>query len=91
MKDGAGRSWSLEVLGPKMLAGDDSAGFFVKHQQKDVRILLDAARQAGAALPGTALIHQLYRAVQVRGGDECGNQTLYRAIQILSGEEWKPK
>lgn len=91
VKDGAGRSWSLEVLGPKMLAGDDSAGFFVKHQQKDVRILLDAARQSGAALPGTSLIHQLYHAIQVRGGDECGNQTLYRAIQILSGEEWTPK
>jgi 3-hydroxyisobutyrate dehydrogenase len=91
VKDGAGRSWSLEVLAPKMLAGDDSAGFFVKHQQKDVRILLDAARQSGAALPGTALIHQLYRAIQIRGGDECGNQTLYRAIQILSGGEWKPK
>lgn len=91
VKDGAARSWSLEVLGPKMIAGDDSAGFFVKHQQKDVRIILDAARETGAALPGTALVHQLYRAVQTRGGDECGNQSLYRAIQILSGEEWPEK
>jgi len=91
VKGGAAQSWSLDVLGPKMIAGDDSAGFFVKHQQKDVRIVLEAAREAGASLPGTSLAHQLYRAVQTRGGDECGNQALYRAIQILSGDEWSPK
>jgi len=90
VKGGAAQSWSLDVLGPKMIAGDDSAGFFVKHQQKDVRIVLEAARESGASLPGTSLTHQLYRAVQTRGGDECGNQALYRAIQILSGDEWRP-
>lgn len=87
--DGAARSWSLEVLGPKMIAGDDSAGFYIKHQQKDLRIVLEAARAKNQPLPSTALIHELYKLVQARGGDEKGNHCLYRAIQVLGGEDWR--
>ncbi|MBI3830760.1 MAG: NAD(P)-dependent oxidoreductase [Planctomycetes bacterium] len=87
--DGAARSWSLEVLGPKMIAGDDSAGFYIKHQQKDLRIVLEAARAKNQPLPATALIHELYKIVQARGGDEKGNHCLYRAIQVLGGEDWR--
>ena len=89
VKDGGARSWALEVLAPKILAGDDSPGFYIRHQQKDLRIVLEAARASGTALPGTALIHELYKVVQARGGDECGNQCLFRAIQVLKGDEWK--
>lgn len=88
VKDGAAGSWTLNNLGPKMAAGDDAAGFFVKHQVKDLRIVLESARACGAPVPGTALIHELYKAVLGRGGGECGNQTLIRALQVLGGEEW---
>lgn len=87
--DGAARSWSLEVLGPKMIAGDDSAGFYIKHQQKDLRIVLETARTQNQPLPATALIHEIYKMVQARGGDEKGNHCLYRAIQLLGGEDWR--
>ena len=87
--DGAAKSWSLEVLGPKMIAGDDSPGFYIKHQQKDLRIVLEAAASKHLPLPATALIHELYKVLQARGGDEKGNHCLYRAIQVLNGEDWR--
>jgi len=87
--DGAARSWSLEVLGPKMIVNDDSPGFYIKHQQKDLRIVLEAAAAKHLPLPATALIHELYKMIQARGGDEQGNHCLYRALQILSGEDWR--
>ncbi|MCW8129246.1 MAG: NAD(P)-dependent oxidoreductase [Planctomycetota bacterium] len=87
--DGAARSWSLEVLGPKMIAGDDSAGFFIKHQQKDLRIVLESARAKNQPLPATALIHEIYKMLQARGGDKKGNHCLYRAVQIMGGEDWR--
>ncbi|MCZ7649183.1 MAG: NAD(P)-dependent oxidoreductase [Planctomycetota bacterium] len=89
VKGGAAGSWSLENLGPKMIAGDDSAGFYVKHQQKDLRIVLEAAREAGLPLPGTALIHELYKIVQNRGGDEKGNHCLFRALEVMKGSDWR--
>jgi len=91
IKDGAAGSWAFTVYGPKMLKGDDSPGFKVQHQQKDLRIALQAAREAGAPLPGTALIHELYKVVQNRGGDACGNHTLLRALQVMSGASWSAK
>ncbi|MBE7465768.1 MAG: NAD(P)-dependent oxidoreductase [Planctomycetes bacterium] len=89
VKSGAAGSWSLENLGPKMIAGDDSAGFYVKHQQKDLRIVLENAREAGMPLPVTALIHELYKVIQARGGDEKGNHCLFRALEVMKGGDWR--
>ncbi len=86
---GAAESWTLNNLGPKMMKGDDSAGFYVKHQVKDLRIVLDTAREANVPLPGTALVRELYKAVLSRGGELLGNHTLYRALEVLAGKNWQ--
>lgn len=80
---GAAGSWALSNLAPKILQRDFSPGFKVKLQQKDLRLALAAAGQMHLPLPGTALVHQLYGAVEQRGlGDE-GNQALVRALEYL--------
>ncbi|HIF72486.1 MAG TPA: NAD(P)-dependent oxidoreductase [Dehalococcoidia bacterium] len=89
VKDGAGRSWALETLGPKMLEGDFSPGFMVKHMQKDLRLAAELAEKTGTSIPTSALIAQLYRSVQAEGEEATnqGHQALIQAIEKLSNEQ----
>lgn len=89
VKNGAGRSWALETLGPKILEGDFSPGFMVKHMQKDLRLAGQIAADTGTALPTSTLIAQLYRSVQADGPEAVnqGHQALVQAIEKLSNEE----
>ena len=86
---GAGRSWHLEFLGPKILAGDFSPGFMVKHLQKDLRLADEQAARTGTSIPTTSLIAQLYRALQAEGPDATsqGHQALIQTIEKLSNAE----
>jgi 3-hydroxyisobutyrate dehydrogenase len=82
---GAGGSWSLSHYGPKVIARDWSPGFAVELQQKDLVYALRAAREVGVSLPGTALVHQLFAALENsgRGGD--ATPALFEVIEGLSG------
>jgi 3-hydroxyisobutyrate dehydrogenase len=89
IKNGAGRSWALETLGPKILEGDFSPGFMVQHMQKDLRLASELGEKTGTSLPTSNLIAQLYRSVQADGGDATkqGHQALIQSIEKLSNEE----
>ena len=89
VKNGAGRSWALETLGPKILDGDFAPGFMVKHMQKDLRLAGQLAADTGTALPTSTLIAQLYRSVQADGPDAVnqGHQALVQAIEKMSNEK----
>lgn len=80
---GAAGSWQLQNLGPRILAGDFAPGFKVWHQQKDLRLALETARQHALPLPGTALVHQLFAAVEAEGHRELGTQALVKALEKL--------
>ena len=86
VKNGAGRSWALETLGPKILKGDFSPGFMVKHMQKDLRLAGQLADDTGTSIPTTSLISQLYHAVQAESPEAInqGHQALIQAIEKLS-------
>lgn len=89
VKGGAAGSWMLANRGPQMIEGDWRPGFTIDLQQKDLRLVLAAADELGVPLPGTALIFQLYRALQRVGlGDE-GNHALIKALQMMAGLEVK--
>ena len=83
---GAANSWALEVLGKKMIARDFEPAFAIKHQQKDLAILLRTAREKGVPLPGAALVHQLLSALEAQGKGENGTQALLTLYEQLSGE-----
>jgi 3-hydroxyisobutyrate dehydrogenase len=80
---GAAASWQLLNLGPKMIAGDFAPGFKVGHQQKDLRLALELARNNTLPLPATSLVHQLFASVQADGLDEAGTQALVKALEKL--------
>ncbi|MCH7811711.1 MAG: NAD-binding protein [Chloroflexi bacterium] len=81
---GAASSWALQNLAPRILAGDFSPGFKVTHQQKDLRHALDLAREHSTPLPGTALVHQLFAALEAEGLGEEGTQALVKALAKLA-------
>ena len=80
---GAAASWQLLNLAPKMLQGDFAPGFKVWHQQKDLRLALEVARDADLPLPGTALVSQLFASLQADGLGEAGTQALVKALEKL--------
>ena len=81
---GAATSWALEVLGKKMIERDFKPAFAVKHQQKDLAIVLASARERGVPLPGVALVHQLLSALEAEGRGEDGTQALLTLYEKLS-------
>jgi len=84
---GAGSSWAMQNYAPKMLAGDFRPGFMVDLQQKDLRLVLESSFAEHVSLPGSALVHALYTALQQDGGGKQGNHALLRVIERLSGIE----
>jgi 3-hydroxyisobutyrate dehydrogenase-like beta-hydroxyacid dehydrogenase len=82
---GAANSWALEVLGKKMLARDFKPAFAVRHQQKDLAIVLRTARQSGVPLPGVALVHQLLGSLESQGRGDDGTQALLTVYERLIG------
>lgn len=84
---GAATSWALDVLGKKILARDFAPAFAIKHQQKDLAIVLETARANGVPLPGVALVHQLLSALEAEGRGEDGTQALYLLYEKLSRKE----
>ena len=85
---GAAGSWSLSNLAPRIVAGDFAPGFIVDHLVKDLGIALAEAKRARLALPGLALAHQLYVALQAQGQGRNGTQALIHALASLSGITW---
>ncbi|MEM2111391.1 MAG: 2-hydroxy-3-oxopropionate reductase [Candidatus Bathyarchaeia archaeon] len=88
---GAAGSWMLSNLGPKMIERDFAPGFKIKHQQKDLRLVLSFADELALPLPGTSLVHQMLRAVEAEGlGDE-GTQAAIVAMEKLAGRKLSSK
>ena len=84
---GAAGSWMLANRGPQMIADDWRPGFTIDLQQKDLRLVLDAADDDGTPLPATALIFQFYRALQASGHGHLGNHALIKALEQLLAAE----
>ena len=83
---GAGGSWALANLGPKIAAGDLVPAFMIELIQKDLRIVQATAQHLHIPLPGTALAQQLFRAVEAEpGGGKLGTQGMIRAFEKLAG------
>lgn len=84
---GAAGCWTLNNLAPRIMKRDFDPGFFVRHFVKDMGIALDEARRMNLSLPGLALVHQLYMAVQAQGHGHLGTHALMLALERMSAVE----
>ncbi len=82
---GAAGSWALENLGKRMIKRDFAPMFMIDLQNKDLRLVLEAARKSNVPLPGTALVHQLLAVNQAHSGGKDGTQALLKTMEGLAG------
>lgn len=80
---GAGGSWALSNLGPKIVKRELGPAFMVRLMQKDLSLAQEQARQVGVPVSGTALAQQLFRGLESSGEGELGTQAM---IQVY--ERW---
>jgi 3-hydroxyisobutyrate dehydrogenase-like beta-hydroxyacid dehydrogenase len=85
VESGAAGSWMLSNRGPQVVRRDWRPGFTIDLQQKDLRLVLEAADSLGVPLLATASIYQLYRTLQAGGLGSEGNHALVKAVEALSG------
>ena len=82
---GAAGSWSINNLGRRIAQDDFNPGFYIKHFVKDMGIALAEAKKMGIALPGLALVEQLYVPAMAQGLDNMGTQGLFLALKKING------
>jgi len=87
LSGGAAGSWVLQNRSDNMIRNTYPLGFRVKLHYKDLRIALDAARELGVAIPGTALVEQLETALISQGYGDEDVSAIARNIRRLSGLE----
>ncbi|MCY3594825.1 MAG: NAD(P)-dependent oxidoreductase [Bacteroidetes bacterium] len=85
VEHGAAGSWMLSNRGTQAIVRDFEPGFTIDLQQKDLRLVLEAADALGIPLPMTGQIFQLYRSLQERGLGGEGNHALIMALENLAG------
>ncbi len=84
---GAARCWALENRAPRVLKRDFEPGFYAAYHLKDLGIALDAAKDAGAVLPATALLKQLYQSLISNGKGRLDHSAIIQVIEALSDVE----
>jgi 3-hydroxyisobutyrate dehydrogenase len=78
---GAAGSWSLNNLGPKIIAKNFSPGFYIKHFIKDMNIAVNASDDLGLETPGLDLALSLYKKMADKGLENDGTQGLYKLFK----------
>lgn len=73
---GAAGSFQMSYNGPKILQGDNSAGFFLKHFVKDMTIAANRAEADGLKLPVLECVLSMYKSLEEKGFGEAGTQAL---------------
>jgi len=81
---GAGGSWTLEKLGPRIARGDFAPGFMIRLIQKDLRIVQDTARALGLPLRGTALAQEYFADNEAHGEGALGTQAMFKVLERLA-------
>ena len=82
---GAANSWAFQNLGKKILNRDFAPAFKVKLQQKDLRLVSEAARELHVPIMAAELVQQLLKALEAQGAGEQGTQSLVTVLEKLAG------
>ncbi|HDH25987.1 MAG TPA: 2-hydroxy-3-oxopropionate reductase, partial [Actinobacteria bacterium] len=85
VEGGGAGSWMLSNRGPQMIERDWRPGFMIDLQQKDLRLVLESADEIGVPTSTTALVFQMYRALQHQGLGAEGNHALVKALEQMAG------
>jgi len=87
IKGGAAGSWQFTNLAPRMVKRDFRPGFKVGLMQKDLKLVMEAARSTGTPLPGTSLVYQMFSSLDAVTEGGSGTQALVKALERLAGAQ----
>ncbi len=87
MMGGFAQSRVLELHGKRMVERNFVPGGKVRLHQKDLDIVLEAAKDVGVYMPGTALVTQIWNSLAAMGGLDWDHSAIVRAIELLSQTE----
>ena len=85
LRSGAAYSRAMDAKGRKMIDGDFAPEAKLAQHLKDVRLILDAGRRAGATLPLSELHERLLSELEGRGFGGCDNSAVIRAFDGEAG------
>ncbi len=74
----------MDVRGPRILKGDYAPGFRSRFHYKDLNIIRETAKAYGAALPASALAHELFTAMIANGWGDLDHSAVVKVIELLS-------
>ena len=89
VEGGAAGSWMLANRGPQVIRDDWRTRFTIDLQQKDLRLVMEAADELGVPTLTTSTIFHLYRTLQRDGLGAEGNHALIKSLERLAG--WKTR
>ena len=84
IQGGAAQCWTLDVKPERLFAGNRQPGFKAYMQEKDLKIVMDTAREYGAPLPSAGLHTQLYGAMLQMGMKDMDNSAVIGVIENLA-------
>lgn len=87
VESGAAGSWMLSNRGTQAIRRDWRPGFTIDLQQKDLRLVQQAADQMGIPVMATSMVFNLYRTLQAQGLGSEGNHALLKALEHLADME----
>ncbi len=85
IKAGAAQCWTLDVKPPRLFAGNRNPGFKAYMQLKDMKIVMETARQYDIPLPSAAENTKLFQQMIDMGMGELDNSAVVGVIEQLAG------
>ncbi len=85
IKGGAAQCWTLDVKPPRLFAGNRAPGFKAYMQLKDLKIVMDTAREYAMPLPSVAENTKLFEKMIELGMGELDNSAIIGVIEKLTG------
>jgi len=85
VKGGAAQCWTLDVKPPRLFAGNRSPGFKAHMQLKDLRIVMETARESALQLPAAEANTKLFEEMIAMGLGELDNSAVIGVTEKLSG------
>ncbi len=70
-----------------MTARDFAPGFMINLQQKDLRLVLEAARELNLPLPALSLVVQHFAGCQAAGEGDEGTQSLVKSLERMASSK----
>jgi 2-hydroxy-3-oxopropionate reductase len=87
IKGGAAQCWTLDVKPPRLFDGNRSPGFKARMQLKDLKIIMESAREYDIPISSTMENTKLFQQMIDAGMGELDNSAVVGVIEKLAGVE----